>query len=79
MLQNLPTLIVGLLVPAALIIAAALVVRGIRKSLRNPSEEYTGAMGSAAMEAMMAEARRQRAMLNDGKEEDAPSDGEEQE
>ena len=71
MLSNLSTLIVGLLVPAVLIIAAALVVRGIKKSLRNPNEEYTGAMGSAAMEAMMAEARRQRAMLSEGEGERA--------
>ena len=75
MISNLPTLALGLLVPMVLVFAAGFVVRGIKKSLRNPDQEYTGAMGSAAMEAMMAEARRQRAMLQEKDEGESGDEG----
>ncbi len=64
MIENAPTLLGGL-AGAALVLGVALfLLRSYRKGLQSERDEYLGAMGSPALEAMMEEARRQRELLN---------------
>ena len=69
----LPGLIWGVLAPVVVIIGAMWLLRRWRTQTFGGRKDYTGAMGSAAMEAMMSEARRQRELLHS--DPDDPSEG----
>lgn len=73
-----PTLVWGVFAPIVVLVGAVWLLRRWKNSMTEERNEYTGAMGSPALEAMMELARRQREQLqSQGRDPDdeSPSGG----